>query len=50
MKAKTVGTCGKCGGAVKLPAYYMSVREPVPTCEDCGATAKQDHGPVLEMA
>jgi hypothetical protein len=46
---QTVGTCGLCGGAVTLPIAYWSVIPPVPTCSECGATAKQDHGPIMPM-
>ena len=49
MNKQTVGTCGLCGGAVTVPQFFMSVVPPTPTCEDCGATAKPNHGPVLPM-
>lgn len=45
----TVGTCGLCDGPVSVPNVWMSVIPPVPTCENCGATAKPNHGPVLPM-
>lgn len=31
------------------PSVYMSVKPPRPSCESCGAHAKQDFGPVVEM-
>ena len=45
----TVGTCGLCGGKVSVPTVWMSVIPPTPICEDCGATAKVNHGPTLPM-
>lgn len=45
-----VGTCGNCGGAVRLPLYWLGVVPPVPRCESCGATtATSPYGPVLPM-
>lgn len=49
MSKLTVGTCGACGGAVRLPTAWWSVIPPVPTCEVCGATARPNYGPVLPM-
>lgn len=46
---KTVGTCSSCGGRVTVPVAWMSVKPPRPSCESCGAYAKQDHGPVVPM-
>ncbi len=46
--SNVLGTCSVCGGRVVLPASWMSVLPPVPTCEKCGATMK-GHGPVIEM-
>ena len=45
----TIGTCGRCGGAVTIPSYWMSVIPPTPKCVACGATPKEAHGPVLPM-
>lgn len=46
---KTVGTCSNCGGRVTLPTYFYSTVPPVPTCQGCGATQAQPHGPVIPM-
>lgn len=46
---RTIGTCSNCGGRVTLPEIWMGVIPPVPTCQSCGATQKQPHGPVIEM-
>lgn len=48
MNKQTVGTCSICGGQVTIDTIFWSIVPPVPTCERCGATAKQ-HGPVIEM-
>ena len=45
----TVGTCGNCGGPVRVPAAWYATIPPTPTCAHCGATAKANHGPVLPM-
>jgi len=45
----TIGTCSLCGGAVRLPAAWYGTVPPIPTCASCGATAKQPHGPVVDM-
>jgi hypothetical protein len=46
---QTVGTCGECGGPVVVPIAWWSVIPPVPTCKECGATAKPNYGPVTPM-
>jgi len=46
---KVVGTCGNCGGPVTVPAVWHGTVPPVPTCRNCRAVAKQDHGPVMPM-
>lgn len=46
---QTVGTCGECGGRVSVPRVWMGLVPPIPTCESCGATKKQPHGPKIEM-
>lgn len=46
---QTVGTCGACGGPVTLPIAWWGVIPPVPTCKECGATAKPNYGPVMPM-
>lgn len=42
----TIGTCSLCGGPVKMPAYSVNL---TPSCERCGATMKNPHGPVVPM-
>ena len=44
-----VGTCGACSGPVVLPIAWWGVIPPVPICKECGATARQDYGPVMPM-
>ena len=44
-----LGTCSLCGGAVSVPQIWHGVIPPVPTCESCGATKKEDNGPVIDM-
>lgn len=46
---RTVGTCSLCGGRVTVPRVFLSVDPPIPTCQGCGATQKQPHGPVMDM-
>lgn len=43
----TIGTCGNCGGPVRMPRYWMSVDEPPRKCAHCGAHA--GYGPVIPM-
>jgi hypothetical protein len=37
MNVKVVGKCGICGGRVVVPAVWLGVIPPTPTCEKCGA-------------
>ena len=46
---QTIGSCSKCGGPVQLPMFWGGSIPPKPTCGDCGAVAKQAHGPVIPM-
>lgn len=46
---RTIGTCSECGGAVMVPEVWLGVYPPIPTCRNCGAKAKQPHGPVIPM-
>lgn len=40
------GTCSECGG----PVYENQLaKHPIPTCRECGATAKYPHGPRIQM-
>lgn len=48
MSNLVVGTCGLCGGPVQVPAVWMAIIPPTPTCAHCGAVAAE-HGPVMEM-
>jgi hypothetical protein len=45
---KVIGRCGNCGGEVTVPLSFMSTMKPVPTCNQCGSTAKTA-GPVIPM-
>ena len=49
MNGSTVGTCSRCGGPVMVPAVWLGVVPPVPTCARCGSTAKQPYGKTIEM-
>lgn len=44
----TVGTCGKCGGAVMVPTIWYGIIPPDATCQKCGAIAA-NHGNILPM-
>lgn len=44
-----VGTCSLCGGPVTVLTTSWSVVAPTPVCSRCGATKKEDFGPVIEM-
>lgn len=46
---KTLGTCSRCGGAVRIPIVWMGVNPPKATCGSCGATAKNAYGDVIQM-
>ena len=46
---KTIGSCSVCGGPVQVPEETSAEKPSVPTCSQCGATAANDHGPVLKM-
>lgn len=43
------GTCSLCGGPVATPAMWSGVLPPTPTCQRCGATPREAHGPVIDM-
>lgn len=45
----TVGTCGRCGGAVQVPSIWGGLVPPVPVCAQCGAKAQNPYGPVIPM-
>lgn len=49
MNEQVIGTCSECGGAVTVPALWLGIYPPVPTCRKCGAVAKQSYGPVILM-
>lgn len=44
----TCGECSKCGGRVTIPAAWYGINPPTPSCERCGATAKNPYGKVIE--
>lgn len=44
-----IGTCSRCGGRVGVPRIWSAVIPPVPTCQRCGATRRDSHGPVIDM-
>lgn len=46
---QTIGTCSICGGRVTVPSIWLAVIPPTPTCENCGATAAPNNGPVIPM-
>lgn len=48
MSYHLVGRCSNCGGNVTLPEIHHSVTIPVPTCQSCGATKKNEL-PIIEM-
>ncbi len=47
MNDRVIGTCSKCKGPVVIPGIWMGIIPPVPTCRACGATAKNNHGPII---
>lgn len=49
MDNNILGTCSECGGAVVTPRVWSSIVPPIPRCRDCGATARQSYGPVIDM-
>jgi len=44
-----IGTCSLCGGCVASPSAWGGIVPPVPTCQRCGATPKNQHEKVVEM-
>ena len=45
-----LGTCSECGGPVEVPVEATTfVTIPVPTCQRCGATAKNPYGAIMPM-
>lgn len=48
MQKKIIGQCANCGGEVSIPGTYLSVKPPIPRCEDCGAKMESTL-PVVEM-
>jgi hypothetical protein len=45
----TIGTCSNCQGPVQTPELWSGDLPPVPTCTQCGATARNPYGPVIQM-
>lgn len=44
---RIIGECGKCGGDVTVPFYWMGTVPPRPACESCGREVRV--GPMLRM-
>lgn len=44
-----IGTCSLCGGAVVVPTIYWAINPPTPRCKSCGAYAKKNYGPIIDM-
>jgi hypothetical protein len=44
-----VGTCSLCKGPVATPGVWMGTVPAPRRCQRCGAHAKEDYGPVIEM-
>ena len=49
MSERILGTCSICGGAVTVPATWLGIHPPSPSCISCGATPVQPYGPVIPM-
>lgn len=49
MSYRVIGTCGLCGGPVRIPELWGGSVPPVPSCADCGAKKANAYGPVLPM-
>lgn len=47
--SNVLGTCSICGGPVMVPEFWGGSIPPTPTCQKCGATKAQPHGPVIPM-
>lgn len=43
------GTCGACGGPVTVPAVWMGINPPTPSCKQCGRFAAAAFGPTIPM-
>lgn len=44
-----LGTCSLCRGPVVVPDVWYGLYPPIPTCSNCGATAKRNFGPEIPM-
>lgn len=44
-----MGTCSACGGPMTVPMAWCGVIPPTPTCQRCGAVAKQSYGRVIDV-
>jgi hypothetical protein len=49
MNKTIIGTCSLCSGSVSVPAVWMGVIPPIPTCDSCGAVPKEKYGKTIEM-
>jgi hypothetical protein len=45
----TIGTCSNCGGPITIPTVWHGTVPPIKICENCGAIALEDHGPVMPV-
>jgi hypothetical protein len=49
MSYTIVGTCSLCRGPVGVPSLWSGSIPPVSTCQQCGATKRNNYGPVIDM-
>lgn len=49
MSDRILGTCSICGGPVTVPAYWLGINFPTPSCQRCGAVPTAAFGPVIPM-
>lgn len=49
MADQTIGTCSICGGRVAIPAAWLGIKPPIPTCDSCGAIKRKPYGPTVDM-
>ena len=49
IRGKIVGNCSNCGGSVVQPSDWLGMYAPPPTCEGCGAIAKQPELSIINM-
>lgn len=44
-----IGKCSNCGGKVAIPYLWYGVIPPKPTCQKCGAQAKEKELDIIDM-